>query len=172
MPGPFSVWQLCHLQEGGSQARDTEDGSAPSSQSHSNTTLHCDRHRLCRPLTLKRGHTRKPVLVISYIALFVCFCTKAVHIELVSDLTAEAFLAALRRFVSRRGLAAEIYSDNGTNFVGARNDLAALYAFLSANTTSSAINSYLLSHRVSWYCIPECAPHFGDLWEAAVKSTK
>ena len=123
------------------------------------------------PFTLKR-HTRKPVLVKSYIALFVCFSTKAVHIELVSDLTTEAFLAALRRFVSRRGLPAEIHSDNGTNFIGARNDLAAPYTFLSADTTSSAINSYLLSHRVSWYCIPEHATHFGGLWEAAVKSAK
>ena len=56
------------------------------------------------PFTLKCGHTRKPVLVKSYIAVFVCFTTKAVHLELVSDLTTEAFLAALKRFVSRRGL--------------------------------------------------------------------
>ena len=112
------------------------------------------------PFTLKRGHTRKPVLVKAYLALFVCFATKAVHLEIVSDLTTEAFLAALRRFVSRRGLPTEIHSDNGTNFVGARNDLAELYRFLSSDTTSSAIHSYLLTNRVSWHCIPERAPHF------------
>ena len=124
------------------------------------------------PFTLKRGHTRKPVLVKAYIALFVCFATKAVHLEIVSDLTTEAFLAALRRFVSRRGLPTEIHSDNGTNYVGARNDLADIYQFLSSDTTSSSIHSYLLTNRISWHCIPERAPHFGGLWEAAVKSTK
>ena len=124
------------------------------------------------PFTLKRGHTRKPVLVKSYIAIFVCFATKAVHLELVSDLTTDAFLAALRRFVSRRGLPTDIHSDNGTNFIGAKNDLADLYRFLSAETTSSSIQAYLLSNRINWHCIPERAPHFGGLWEAAVKSTK
>ena len=124
------------------------------------------------PFTLKRGHTRKPVLVKAYIALFVCFSTKAVHIEIVSDLTTEAFLTALKRFVSRRGLPSAIHSDNGANFVGARNDLNELYRFLSSTTTSSAIHSYLLTNRISWHCIPERAPHFGGLWEAVVQSTK
>ena len=124
------------------------------------------------PFTLKRRHTRNPVLVKSYIAVFVCFTTKAVHLELVSDLTTEAFLAALKRFESRRGLPLNIHSDNGTNFIGAKNDLSALYRFLASEPTTAAINSYLLSHRVNWHCIPERAPHFGGLWEAAVKSTK
>ena len=58
------------------------------------------------------------------------------------------------------------------NFIGAKNDLADLYRFLSAETTSSSIQAYLLSNRINWHCIPERAPHFGGLWEAAVKSTK
>ena len=124
------------------------------------------------PFTLKKGHTRKPVLVKAYIAIFVCFSSKATHIEIVSDLTTEAFLACLRRFVARRGLPQEIHSDNGTNFRGAKNDLNDLYQFLKSNTTLSAINSYLLSQTIQWHCIPERAPHFGGLWEAAVKSTK
>ncbi|GFU02038.1 integrase catalytic domain-containing protein [Trichonephila clavipes] len=48
---------------------------------------------------------------------------KAIHLELVSDLTTEAFLAALKRFVARRGRPIEIHSDNGRNFVGANNEL-------------------------------------------------
>ena len=87
-----------------------------------------------------------------------------------SDLTTEAFLASLRRFVSRRGLPSELHTDNGTNFRGARNDLSALYQFLS--TSASTISAYLLEQRVTWHCIPKRAPHFGGLWEAAVKSAK
>ena len=112
------------------------------------------------------------MLVKAYLALFVCLATKAVHLEIVSDLTTEAFLAALKRFISRRGLPTEIHTDNGTNFRGAKNDLADLYRFLADTTSTSTISSYLLTQRITWHCIPERAPHFGGLWEAAVKSTK
>ena len=95
-----------------------------------------------------------------------------VHLELVSELTTEAFLAAMKRLVSRRGLPQDVHSDNGTNFIGAKNDHADLYQFLSSDTTSSSNHAYLLSHSISWHCIPERAPHFGGLWEAAVKSAK
>ena len=124
------------------------------------------------PFTLKLGYTRKPVLVKAYLAIFVCFSTKAVHIEVVSDLTTEAFLASLKRFVSRRGLPNSIHSDNGSNFTWAKNDLQDLYKFLSSTDANAAIHSYLLTNRVTWHNIPERAPHFGGLWEAAVKSAK
>ncbi|XP_028156849.1 uncharacterized protein LOC114350305 isoform X2 [Ostrinia furnacalis] len=62
-------------------------------------------------------------LIKSYLCIFVCLAVKAVHIELVTDLTKEAYLAALNRFVARRGKPRSILSDNGTNFVGASNDL-------------------------------------------------
>ncbi|XP_018307367.1 uncharacterized protein [Mycetomoellerius zeteki] len=65
-----------------------------------------------------------------YIAVFTCFATKAVHLELVSDLTTATFLAALRRFISRRGLCSTIYSDNATNFIGAARELEDIYTFL------------------------------------------
>jgi hypothetical protein len=107
------------------------------------------------------------VLVKADLALFVFL---PVHLEIVSDLTTEAFQASLKRFISRRGLPTEIHTDNGTNFRGAKNDLADLYHFL-ANATST-ISSYLLTQRITWHCIPERSPHFGGLWEAAVKSTK
>ena len=94
--------------------------------------------------------------------------------KIISDLTTEAFLAGFRRFVSRRGLPKEIYSDNGTNFLGAKNDHYQLYRFLRSTSTDteSAINTYLLSQRVQCQCIPERALHFGGLWEAAVKAAK
>ncbi|XP_043506105.1 uncharacterized protein LOC122526650 [Polistes fuscatus] len=53
-----------------------------------------------------------------YIALFVCFATRAIHLELVSDLSSESFLCAYRRFVGRRGICRNLYSDIATNFQG------------------------------------------------------
>lgn len=55
----------------------------------------------------------------TYIAVFVCFATKAVHLEAVSDLSSDAFIAALKRFIGRRGIPSKLYCDNATNFVGA-----------------------------------------------------
>lgn len=99
-----------------------------------------------------------------------CFTTKALHIELVSDLTSEAFLAALRRFVSRRGKPIKIYSDNGTNFVGAKAELDAFTKFVKTNDIS--IRTQLANEGIEWHFIPVQSPHFGGLWEAGVKSTK
>lgn len=96
----------------------------------------------------------------AYVCLFVCLSTKAIHIELVSDLTSNAFLAALRRFIARRGRVSHLYSDNGTNFVKANKDLILLTR--SAASTES----------IEWHFIPPSAPHFGGLWEAGVKCMK
>ena len=124
------------------------------------------------PFLLKKGHTRKPVIVKAYLCIFVCFSTKATHLECVSDLSMEAYMAAFKRFIARCGLPLEVYSDNGYNFKGAHNDLKELYKFLLANSTKDSIHHYLLNHRIKWNFSPERAPHFGGLWEAAVKSAK
>lgn len=59
----------------------------------------------------------------AYLCIFVCFSTKAVHLKLVSNLSTEAFIACLRRFLSRRGFCKEIHSDNGSNFIGAAREI-------------------------------------------------
>ena len=71
------------------------------------------------PVQTKYAHVRKPVIIKTYVCLFVSLSVKAVHLEPVSDLTTDAFIAALRRFTSRRGKPSLILSDHGTNFVGA-----------------------------------------------------
>lgn len=89
------------------------------------------------PFLLRDRKTRKFQTTKAYIALFVCFTSKAVHIEIVSELTTECFLAALRRFMSRRGKCSEIFSDNGTTFVGADNEIK---RFISSNDSTISEN--------------------------------
>ncbi|XP_077280506.1 uncharacterized protein LOC143907537 [Temnothorax americanus] len=113
-----------------------------------------------------RGHRAHK----AFIAVFVCLCTKAVHLDVVSDYTTEAFLAAFRRFISRRGLCEELYSDCGTNFVGADRVLRELFRASSADGRRLA--HVAATEGVKWHFNPPAAPHFGGLWEAAVKSTK
>jgi len=52
-----------------------------------------------------------------YMILFGCFATKAIYLECVEDYTTTGFLAAFRRFISRRSLPSHMYSDNGANFL-------------------------------------------------------
>lgn len=107
-----------------------------------------------------------------YISIFVCFSTKAVHMELVTDLTSNSFLAALKRFFARRGKAAKIYSDNATNFVGVQRHLKELFKFISSNNYKRSIEDFSLKQSLDWKFIPPRAPHWGGLWESAVKIAK
>ncbi|XP_077263143.1 uncharacterized protein LOC143898012 [Temnothorax americanus] len=123
------------------------------------------------PLQVRESRRRGRIHISkAWIAVFTCFATKAVHIELVTELTTESFLAALRRFVARRGICSKIVSDNGTNFVGAARELAEVYEFLRKE--KEAIATYLARQKIEWRFNPPRSPHFGGLWEAAVKATK
>ena len=124
------------------------------------------------PFLLKTGHPRRPIAVKGYLAVFVCLATKAIHLEVVSSKTTDAFIATLKRFISRRNLPGHIYSDNGSNFIGARNQMQELYKFLSLPSTQNSVKDALLAQRVEWHFIPDRAPHFGGIWEAGVKAAK
>ena len=124
------------------------------------------------PISVKYGYIRKPTIVKSYVCVFVSLAVKAVHLELVSDLMSEAFIATLRRFIARRELPSTIWSDHGTNFVGANNQLCEFFEFLRQQSTQDSITDYCSAMSIEWKFIPEHAPHFGGLWEAAVKSLK
>ncbi|XP_076296622.1 uncharacterized protein LOC143216924 [Lasioglossum baleicum] len=96
----------------------------------------------------------------------------AVHIEIVGDLTTDSFIGALKRFISRRGKIISLHSDNGTAFTGAARELKELHEFLARTNIKSIIRDLLQESQISWHFIPPNAPHFGGLWEAAVKSAK
>ena len=124
------------------------------------------------PVYIKYGFIRKPTIVKAYVCVFVSLSVKAVHLELVSDLTTEAFIAALRRFIARRGRPSTIWSDHGTNFVGAAREIKEMIQFLEKRKSQGAISQFCAAQNITWKFIPERAPHFGGLWEAAVKSMK
>ena len=70
------------------------------------------------PFWIKTGHPRRPIRVKGYLAVFVCLATKATHLEAVSSKSTPAFVATLKRFISRRNVPSHIYSDNGSNLLG------------------------------------------------------
>ncbi len=122
------------------------------------------------PFLVRQGHTRRPVLLKTYACLFVCFSTRAIHIELCADLTTEEFLAAFKRFCARRGTPTHLYSDNGSNFLGARNELQDIQRLHSM--AKEPFTQLCSETSISWHFIPPRTPHFGGLWESGVKSMK
>ncbi|XP_049879678.1 uncharacterized protein LOC126376395 [Pectinophora gossypiella] len=106
-----------------------------------------------------------------YICIFICMVSKAIHLEAVSDLTSQGFIAAFRRFVSRRGYCETLFSDNGTNFVGACKELQHMFD-RSMSQIPDEISHLLANEKTTWKFIPPHAPNFGGLWEAGVRSAK
>lgn len=122
------------------------------------------------PYFIKSSTLRNPKIQKCYLCVFVCLATKAVHLEIVADLSVEAFVAAFTRFVSRRGLPSLIRSDCGTNFTGTDKYLKELYIFLRDN--HSDLERKLTKDNITWLFNAPASPNFGGLFESAVKSAK
>ncbi|GFY19318.1 integrase catalytic domain-containing protein [Trichonephila clavipes] len=106
------------------------------------------------PINILRYRGRGAKTTKGYIALFVCFVTKALHLELVSDLTSEAFIASLKRFCARRGAPKHIYCDNGTTFVGARRKLLEIFKFVSKLNENEQFCYFLSQMNIEWHFSP------------------
>lgn len=124
------------------------------------------------PITLKGTRKQRSTGSTAYICLFVCTTTKAIHLELSSDLSTETFLLAFTRFSARRGPIKELHSDCGTNFVGAAHLLTPPQTLTHSQSFQNSVKNHLAINQTSWHFNPPASPHFGGLWEAGVKSTK
>ncbi|XP_062704134.1 uncharacterized protein LOC134286524 [Aedes albopictus] len=112
---------------------------------------------------------RRDAPIKAYVAVFVCFATKAVHLKLVANLTTAKFLQAFRRFVARRGLCSDVYTDNGKNFVGAANELKRL---VRSREHKDQVAQECTENGIRWHFNPPKGSHFGGLWEAAIRSAQ
>lgn len=126
---------------------------------------------LCGPIYF-RYPQRKSQPIKGYVAVFVCLSIKAVHIELVGDLSTGSFLAALRRFIARRGKPRLIECDNAQNFRGASRELQELGKQLRNQQLQDAVTRSCAEDGIDFKFIPPRSPNFGGLWEAAIKSFK
>ena len=106
----------------------------------------------------------------SYICIFVCLSTKAVHLELVVGYDSPAFIAAFRRFTARRGHCELLRSDQGTTLTGADKELQKMYK--ASSEYAKKLELALGREGTAWKFNPPAAPNFGGIWEAAVKSVK
>lgn len=112
---------------------------------------------LAGPLYLRSGEK-------VWIVIFTCATYRAVHLELVNSLTTEAFIYALRRFIARRGRVHTIYTDNGTNFIGAYNALK--------NIEWNKVLARSSLNKLKWNFSPPRAPWWGGFWERLIRVVK
>ena len=103
-----------------------------------------------------------------WICLFTCLSVRAVHTEIVQSPETQVCLDAVHRFIARGGKPETVISDNGTNFVGAANELKE--AFKDMNYSEMQRN--LAQNGIPCNFNPPAAPNFGGAWESLVKSSK
>ncbi|GFW47008.1 integrase catalytic domain-containing protein [Trichonephila clavipes] len=103
-----------------------------------------------------------------YIVLFTCAVTRALHLELVNNLTIETFLLALRRFISHRGLCSKILTDNAKTFKKSELELKNLLKIISDPT----VKAFYASHKIYWQFIMERAPWWGGFYERLIRTVK
>ena len=116
------------------------------------------------PIFVKQGRA----MVKRWGCLFTCMTVRAVHIELVSSLSADSFINALRRFIGRRGKPWEITSDNGTNFVAADKELR----HSIQNLNNLTVENYLKQRCIRWKFNCPYASHMGGVWERQIRSVR
>ncbi|XP_055633779.1 uncharacterized protein LOC129774105 [Toxorhynchites rutilus septentrionalis] len=102
-----------------------------------------------------------------WVVLFTCLTTRAVHLEIAANLSTDSCKKAIRRFIGRRGAPLEIYSDNGTNFVGASRELVKEIKIINKDISSTFTDT-----QTQWRFNPPSAPHMGGCWERMVRSVK
>ncbi|GJQ76825.1 hypothetical protein Trydic_g15032 [Trypoxylus dichotomus] len=132
-------------------------GKLPSDRLLSGNVFHIVGIDNAGPFLTKEKKHRKEEFVKTYVCLFICFSTKAGHLELVSELTTDAFLAALRWLIARQGT---------------KQKLDEFSTVLKSMNLNGAVSHFLLNEkRIAWYLNPSHSPHFGGLWEADIKAT-
>ncbi|XP_062556862.1 uncharacterized protein LOC134221690 [Armigeres subalbatus] len=119
----------------------------------------------CGPFSYRP--TRRATAIKCYVSVFVCLVTKAVHLECVSDLTTNAFIAALKRFVTRRAKPEMIECDNALNFQGAKRELKELARLFRSQQHQDQVSRSCSEDGITFKFIPPRSPNFGGLWEAA-----
>lgn len=123
------------------------------------------------PIYLRSSIGRGKTTYKGYFAIFICLSTKAIHLEAVTGQDTDRFLAAFDRFISRRGLCTNMYSDCDSNFIGARRLLGKeLHQCLQQ--INDKVVPLLANREINWHFNPPASPHFGGIWEAGVKSVK
>ncbi|XP_073785217.1 uncharacterized protein [Danio rerio] len=116
------------------------------------------------PFIIKKGRKEYK----RYGLLFTCLSSRAVHIEMLEDLSTDMFINALRCFISLRGAVRQLYCDCGTNFVGARNEFKQALKECDVKT----LERYLAENQCEFIFNAASASHSGGVWERQIRTVR
>lgn len=122
------------------------------------------------PFEIKTSGLRNAPKTKGYIALFICLATKAIHLELVPDLSTAEFIMAFENFIARRGIPIIVYTDNGTNFIGGANEIDRMFSQMLKQ--NNGLTKMFAMKNIEFKTIPARASHMAGIWERAVGSVK
>jgi hypothetical protein len=117
------------------------------------------------PLYAKSWNNGEKEMIKTYVALFTCACSRAVHLELVPNLQAKTFMLCLRRFVSRRGLPRLIVSENAKTFKSAKKTLERIYDI-------PEVRNFLVNKGIEWRFNLANSPWWGDFMNVWSRESK
>ncbi|XP_067929546.1 uncharacterized protein [Watersipora subatra] len=100
--------------------------------------------------------------------IFTCLYTRAIHIELIDNLSTDSFLQALRRFQAVRRPVTTVFSDAGTNFVGGQNQMEQDLL----NMRSKELKDYLMTKKIKFETNTPTASHQGGVSEKQIRTIK
>ena len=100
-----------------------------------------------------------------WICLYTCCVTRAVHLDVVPDMTSQAFIRSFKRFTSRRGFPVKIISDNAKTFKSAARTLAAVLR-------DPEVKYFFADINMKWSFNLEKAPWWGGVFERMIQSAK
>ncbi|KAG1930139.1 hypothetical protein F2P79_022561 [Pimephales promelas] len=103
-----------------------------------------------------------------YGLILTCFCSRAVHIEMLEDMSTDAFINSLRCFIAVRGTVRQIRCDQGTNFVGAKNELNSALKQLDPER----LTAFLADKQCDFVLNPPHSSHAGGVWERQIKTVR
>ncbi|XP_013402109.1 uncharacterized protein LOC106167786 [Lingula anatina] len=113
------------------------------------------------PFLVKQG--RKEMK--RYGLLITCMCSRAIHIELLDDMSTDSFIKALRCFIVTRGAVRQICSDQGSNFIGAINEF-------QHRVDSNKLATFLTKRQCKFILNAPHASHTGGVWERQIRTVR
>lgn len=103
-----------------------------------------------------------------YGLIFTCLSSRAIHLEMLEDMSTDAFINALRCFIAIRGTVRELRSDQGSNFVGAKNELNKALKEID----KEKVTEYLLEKQCDFHMNAPSASHTGGVWERQIRTVR
>ncbi|XP_051792767.1 uncharacterized protein LOC127530320 [Acanthochromis polyacanthus] len=103
-----------------------------------------------------------------YGLLLTCLCCRAVHIEMLTDMSTDAFINGLRSFIAIRGTVRQIRCDQGSNFVGAKNELS--HALKQVDDKRLAV--FLAKNQCHFIMNAPHSSHTGGVWERQIRTVR